>query len=297
MAGRVIGTGAGFVLAFIVLVAVGRAEPQALPLWSNGAPGEPATKPNDEPVLFLYRPPADAATHAAVIICPGGGYGHLAMDHEGRQIAEWLNSFGVTAFVLRYRHHGTGHKHPVPMMDGQRAIRLVRSRAAEWNVDPAKIGVLGFSAGGHLASTLGTHFDAGNADATDAIDQVSSRPDFLVLCYPVISLTADYTHKGSRENLLGPSPDKELVRSLSNEFQVTRETPPTFLFHTNADTGVPPENSVVFYEALRKAGVPAELHIFEMGKHGLGLAGEIPGTNSWPERCREWMQGRKLLER
>jgi acetyl esterase/lipase len=248
-------------------------------------------------VLFLWRPAADLATRAAVIICPGGGYGHLSMEKEGSRIAEWLNSFGVTAFVLRYRHGGTGHRHPVPMHDGQRAIRTVRSRANEWNIDPAKIGVLGFSAGGHLASTLGTHFDGGNPSAVDPIDRASSRPDFLVLCYPVISFTADYTHQGSREKLLGMSADSQLVRSLSNELQVTGDTPPTFLFHTDADTGVPPENSIAFYEALRRAGVPAELHIYEHGGHGVGLARDIPGTRDWSQRCREWMQARELLQR
>ena len=280
-----------FVIAVVgfAFQAVGRAERIEIPLWSGKAPGEP-TKPEDEPVLFLYRPAADHASKQAVIVCPGGGYGHLAMDHEGRQIAEWLNSFGVTAFVLRYRHANTGHKHPTPLLDGQRAIRTVRARAGEWGLDPQQIGVMGFSAGGHLTSTLGTHFDAGDSKAADAIDRVSSRPDFLILCYPVISLTAEYTHTGSRDNLLGKNADPALVRSLSNELQVTSDTPPAFLFHTDEDTAVPPMNSIAFYEALKRAGVPAELHIYQHGGHGLGLARDVPGTSDWPQRCQAWIE-------
>ncbi len=264
------------------------AEPEQVSLWNDGAPGAP-TKSRDEPVLFLTRPAADVATDAAVIVCPGGGYGHLSMDKEGSKVAEWLNSFGATAFVLRYRHAGTGHQYPTPMLVGQREIRSVRTRAAEWGLVREMIGVMGFSAGGHLASTLGTYFDAGDPAAADPVDRASSRPDFMILCYPVISLTADYTHTGSRDNLLGKNPDAELVRSLSNELQVTSETPPAFLFHTDEDSGVPPENSVVFYEALHRAGVPAELHIYRNGGHGVGMAQDIPGTRDWPDRCRAWI--------
>jgi acetyl esterase/lipase len=284
-----------FSCLFAAIPTIIGSEPKRIPLWQNGAPGEPATKPQDEPVLLLSRPAAEIATPTAVIVIPGGAYAGLAMDHEGGQIADWLNSMGVTAFILKYRLHGTGHQHPIPMLDGQRAIRTVRARAAEWKIDPKRVGIIGFSAGGHLASTLGTHFDAGDSKASDPIDRVSSRPDFMVLCYPVISMTADFIHRGSRNNLLGPAPDKKLVVSLSNETQVTRETPPTFLFHTNEDTGVLPENSIAFYAALRKAGVPAEMHIYEHGPHGVGLAKTIPGTNTWPDRCREWMQTHGLL--
>ncbi|HEX3600211.1 MAG TPA: alpha/beta hydrolase [Lacipirellulaceae bacterium] len=273
------------------------AEPVTIKLWEKGAPGTPATKPEDEPVLFVSTPSAEAPpTGTGIIVIPGGGYGGLAMDHEGKQIAEWLNSFGVTAFVLKYRMHGTGHMHPIPMMDGQRAVRLVRTRAKEWNVDPARIGVMGFSAGGHLASTLGTHLDDGAKDATDSIDHASSRPDFLILCYPVISMTGDYAHKGSVANLLGPSPDPKLLHDLSNDTQVTAQTPPTFIFQTSEDKGVPAENCVSFYLALHKAGVPVEMHIFQTGRHGLGLAKDTPGTNKWPELCREWLKTRGLLE-
>jgi acetyl esterase/lipase len=260
--------------------------------------------------LFLSRPDANRATSTAVIVLPGGGYGHLAMDHEGTQIAEWLNSLGITAFILKYRMSTTGHRHPVPMMDGQRAIRTVRSRAAEWKIDPQRIGIIGFSAGGHLASTLGTHFNSdspphprGGAGGgalknypPDEIDRVSSRPDFMILCYPVISLTDDdIVHKGSRKNLLGDNPDKSLVESLSNHTQVTRDTPPTFLFHTTEDKSVLPENSIVFYSALRRAGVPAEMHIYEKGPHGVGLARDIPGTNTWPNRARDWLESHGWL--
>ena len=284
-----------FLCIFVATATSRGAEPESIPLWKDGAPGDPPTKPADEPVLFMYRPDPSIATSTAVVILPGGGYGGLAMDHEGKQIADWFNSMGVTAFVLKYRLSATGHRHPIPMLDGQRAIRTVRARAAEWKIDSKRIGIIGFSAGGHLASTLGTHFDAGDSKAADPIDRVSSRPDFMILCYPVISMTADYMHGGSRKNLLGPTPDETLVKSLSNETQVTPETPPTFLFHTSEDTGVLPDNSLAFYLALRNAGVPAEMHVYEHGKHGVGLAKSIPGTNTWPDRCREWMRSHKLL--
>ena len=292
---RVVGS---VIVASLVLggIQTGKAaETVTIKLWENGAPGTPATTPEDEPILLVSKPAGDA-TGTGVIVLPGGGYGHLAMDHEGKQIAEWLNSFGVTAFVLKYRMSSTGHKHPVPMMDGQRAIRYVRANAKKWGVDRNRIGVMGFSAGGHLASTLGTHFDAGAAGDKDPIEQTSSRPDFLILCYPVISMTESYRHQGSRQNLLGPSPTPELLHSMSNETQVTAQTPPTFIFQTSEDKGVPAENCIAFYLALHKAGVPAEMHIFESGKHGLGLAKEVPGTRAWPELCHEWLKDRGLLE-
>ena len=210
----------------------------------------------------------------------------MAVDHEGRQIAEWLNSIGVAGFVLEYRHHGRGYRHPAPLDDAQRAIRTVRARAAEWKVDPQRIGIMGFSAGGHLASTAGTHFDRGNPAAEDPIARASCRPDFLILCYAVIAFGEPYTHRGSQENLIGKNAPADLVRSLSNEKQVTKETPPTFLFHTDADTAVPAENSIYFYLALRKAGVPAELHVFRPGQHGLGLAKAPPARPSGPSAAR-----------
>jgi acetyl esterase/lipase len=285
-----------FSILWALMASALAAEPVKIPLWKDGAPGTPATKPADEPVMFLYRPSAGAANGTAIVVCPGGGYGFLAMDHEGKQIAEWFNSMGVTAFVLQYRHNGSGHRHPVPMMDGQRAIRTVRARATEWGIDPGKIGVIGFSAGGHLASTLGTHFDSGRADAADPIERAGSRPDFMILCYPVISMTAPFTHAGSRENLLGKHPGPDLARLMSNELQVTSDTPPTFLWTTNEDTLVPCENSIAFFEALRKVGVPAELHIYERGSHGKGLAPDVPGTNAWPKACHDWLASRGLLK-
>ncbi len=283
-------------LAMIVTVRASAAEPTIELLWPAGAPGAKGTSDNDKPTIAVCLPPADKATGAAVVVCPGGGYGGLAMSYEGIDLGEWFNSFGVAAFVLKYRHKGTGYQHPAPLDDAQRAIRTVRARAAEWHVDPARIGILGFSAGGHLATSAATHFDKGRPDASDPIERVSSRPDFLIACYPVVSLTTPYTHQGSKKNLLGDKPDPKLVELMSNELQVTSETPPTFLFHTDEDTGVPPENSVLFYLALRKAKVPAELHIFEKGRHGLGLAKTTPGASAWPQLCIEWMRGRGLLE-
>jgi acetyl esterase/lipase len=270
------------------------AEFRTIRLWENGAPGTPPTKPKDEPELYVRLPTAPS-TGTAVIILPGGGYGALAMTYEGLDVADWFGSFGVTAFVLKYRMRGTGHMHPVPLMDGQRAIRTVRARAAEWKIDASRVGVLGFSAGGHLASTLGTHFDKGDAKNADAIERVSSRPDFLILCYPVISLSAPTAHRGSIKNLLGEKPDRELLHNLSNETQVTSQTPPTFIFQTSEDKGVPAENAVAFYLALHKAGIPAEMHIFEKGPHGVGLAKTLPGTKQWPELCRNWLQVRGLV--
>jgi acetyl esterase/lipase len=229
-----------------------------------------------------------------VVVCPGGGYAHLATDHEGDQIARWLNSFGVAAFVLQYRL-GPRYHHPTQLHDAQRAIRFVRQHASGYHVRVDRIGIWGFSAGGHLAATAGTHFDGGDSRASDPIDRLSSRPDFLILAYPVISFTTSYTHRGSLGNLLGENPDPQLMESLSAEKQVTPQTPPTFLFHTNADAGVPPENSVLFYLALRKAGVPAEMHIYQDGPHGVGLASLDEVLSSWPARLADWMKARGLL--
>ena len=268
-------------------------------LWAKGAPGAKGTEDGDKPLLTIYLPAKEKATGAAVVICPGGGYGHLAMDHEGHQIAQWLNSFGVAGFILQYRHSrsGAGYGHPAPLQDAQRAVRTVRARAKEWDVDPARIGILGFSAGGHLASSAGTHFQNRYSEAKDSIDRVSCRPDFMILIYPVISFTEPFTHKGSRRNLLGNDPERELVENLSNERQVTAQTPPTFLVHGNDDKGVPVENSIFFYLALRKAEVPAEMHIYENGRHGFGLGKKFGAVSSWPVRCEDWMRGRGLLDK
>ena len=272
-----------------------QSEPDTIALWSKGAPEAKSDQPQDQPVLILYPAPKETATGAAVVVCPGGGYAHLAMDHEGHQIAQWLNSFGVSAYIVKYRLGSNGYRHPIPMNDGKRAIRTVRSRAAEWGLDPGRVGVLGFSAGGHLASTLGTHFDAGNARAADPIDRASSRPDFMVLLYPVISFTEDYQHAGSRQMLLGEDADPALVSSLSNETQVKEDTPPTFLVHTSEDTAVPPQNSIYFYLALIKKEVSVEMHIYEKGHHGLGMGSRGSAFSSWPERCEEWMREQGVL--
>jgi acetyl esterase/lipase len=267
--------------------------PQEIPLWAGGAPGALGTDATDTPTLTIYRAPR-VANGTAVIVAPGGGYSVLAMDHEGRQVAYWFNAMGVSAFVLKYRL-GPKYHHPIELGDAQRAIRTVRARAQEFGVLPDRIGMMGFSAGGHLTATAGTHFDTGKADAPDPIERVSSRPDFLILGYPVISSDPAIAHAGSFKNLLGEHPEPRLLQDLSNDLQVTPETPPTFLFHTDADTGVPPENSVRFYLALRKARVPAEMHIFENGPHGVGLALNDPALSAWPTLLMNWLRGRGLL--
>ena len=269
--------------------------PQEIPLWEGQAPGAQGTDDADKPSLTVYRA-ARGGTGTAVVVAPGGGYGALAMDHEGRQVAAYFNAMGVAAFVLKYRL-GPKYRHPVELGDAQRAMRLARSRAAEFGVNPARIGLMGFSAGGHLAATAATRFDAGNAAATDPVDRASSRPDFLILGYPVITFETGVTHAGSVRNLLGENPDPKLIELMSNELHVTPQTPPTFLFHTNADTGVIPENSIRFYMALRKAKVPAEMHIFENGPHGVGLALGDPALNAWPVLLTNWLRGRGLLTR
>jgi acetyl esterase/lipase len=267
----------------------------AILLWPGGAPGAVGDQDEDRPSITPYLPEAGRAAGTSVVVCPGGGYGALMMDYEGEQIAQWLNTLGVAAFVLKYRL-GPRYHHPAMLEDGQRAVRWVRYRVNDFGLRPNRIGIWGFSAGGHLASTVGTHFDAGNPNAPDPIDRVSCRPDFMILAYPVISFTTPYTHQGSMKNLLGEHPDAKLVASLSNELQVTLGTPPTFLFHTNEDKGVPPENSVLFYLALRKAGVPAELHIYERGPHGVGLAVKDPILSSWPRRLADWLHTRGLIK-
>jgi acetyl esterase/lipase len=269
------------------------AAPQEIPLWDGQTPGALGTEDADRPTLTIYRA-SRGSTGTGVVVAPGGGYGALAMDHEGRQVAAYFNAMGVAAFVLKYRL-GPKYRHPVELGDAQRALRLLRTRAQEYGVNAARIGLMGFSAGGHLAATAGTRFDAGNASATDPIDRAGSRPDFLILGYPVITFEAGVTHAGSVRNLLGENPDPKLIELMSNELHVTPQTPPTFLFHTNADTGVVPENSIRFYMALRKAKVPAEMHIFENGPHGVGLALGDPALGQWPVLLTNWLRGRGLL--
>jgi acetyl esterase/lipase len=270
------------------------AEPIEMRLWDAAAPGAIGSLPADTPTLTYYAAYGRNTPGTAVIVAPGGGYGNLAMNHEGRQVANWLNAQGVSAFVLRYRL-GPRYRHPVPLNDALRAVRLVRSRAAEWNLRTDRIGFMGFSAGGHLASTVATQFDAGDAAASDAINRISSRPDFVILGYPVITSSGPYVHAGSFRNLLGDAPASDLLASLSNDTRVTANTPPTFLFHTDADRSVPPENSVLFYMALRKAGVPAELHIFEPGAHGVGLAMNDPVLDKWPALLSQWLRAHGWL--
>jgi acetyl esterase/lipase len=290
----------------IMSTRVSGAEPKVELLWPQGAPGAKGDQPADKPTLTVFLPDERKAVGTAVVICPGGSYRQLCTDHEGCQIARWLNNLGVAGFMLEYRHRGRGYGHPAPLQDAQRAIRMIRARAAEWKIEPNRIGIMGFSAGGHLASTAGTHFDRGDAKAGDPIERVACRPDFLILCYPVIAFGETYTHRSSQDNLLGANADAALIHSMSNEKQVTPQTPPTFLFHTDQDD-VSSENSVQFYLALHRAGVPAELHVYGTGPHGIGLgayrtgprgielATNLQGTSTWPDRLRDWMQGRGLL--
>ena len=261
-------------------------------LWPDGAPVANGDKDADKPGVWIY-PAKDNPNGAAIVICPGGGYVIHATDHEGVQPAKYFNSIGVTAFVLRYRL--SPYRHPVPLQDAQRALRYVRASAKEFGIDPHRVGIMGFSAGGHLTSTAVTHFDAGEATAADPVDRQSCRPDFGILGYPVVSFVADFAHKGSAKNLLGDNPTDEQLNNLSNETQVTKETPPVFLFHTSEDTGVPPENSLAFYAACHKAGVPAELHIYQQGPHGVGLANEHPALSNWIGAAGTWLRQNALL--
>ncbi|HXE54797.1 MAG TPA: alpha/beta hydrolase [Tepidisphaeraceae bacterium] len=260
---------------------------EVIRLWSGDAPGAKGADPADIPTLTIFRPTSPAANGAAVIVCPGGGYSGLAA-HEGKPVAQWLNTLGVTSFVLKYRL-GPKYHHPAMLQDVSRAVRMVRSSATQWQLDPSRIGVIGFSAGGHLVSTAVTHFDAGDAYAQDAVDRVSSRPDFGILVYPVITLSGPYAHAGSRRNLLGDHPSDELVDSLSSEKQVRDDTPPCFLVHTSTDKVVPFQNSLMFAEALRLHHVPVELHVFDHGAHGFGLGGKDPVLSQWPGLCAKWM--------
>ena len=271
------------------------AGPEMIPLWPDGAPGAVGTESEDIPGIRLYPADPEKATGAFVVVLPGGGYHVLAMDHEGHQVAKWLNSIGVSAGVVNYRL-GPRYKHPAMMQDAQRGIRYVRANAEELGIDPNRVGIMGFSAGGHLASTVSTHYDKGDADSDDPVAKQSSRPDFSILCYPVISLEAEYTHRGSGRNLLGENPDPELLHSLSNETQVTEDTPPTFIFQTAADTVVPAFNALDYFQALLKHKVPAELHVYQNGPHGVGLAPGDPVIGTWPARLKDWLQVNGFLD-
>ena len=265
-------------LAAILLPAALTAAPlDPLPLWPGGAPDAYAETERDIPTLTAFLPDPEKASGTAIVICPGGGYGGLAV-HEGAGYAEWLAANGIVGIVLKYRLGSAGYRHPVMLHDAARAIRLTRTKAAAWKIDPKRVGIMGSSAGGHLASTAVTHFDAGRKDAADPIDRESSRPDFGILCYGVLSMGPN-THAGSKKNLLGADPAPELVELLSNELQVTKDTPPCFLWHTAEDNAVRVENSLEFAAALRRAGVAFDLHVFQKGPHGIGLS---PGKNGVP---------------
>ncbi|HEX4053745.1 MAG TPA: alpha/beta hydrolase [Tepidisphaeraceae bacterium] len=264
-------------------------------LWNQDAPGALGSADVDVPTLAPFFPPEGKSTGAAFIVCPGGGYQHLA-PHEGKPVAEWLNSLGITSFVLKYRL-GPKYHYPVEMEDAQRAIRLVRARAGEWRLDPNRIGILGFSAGGHLASTAATHFDGGQPDAVDPIDRASSRPDLAILIYPVITMQGPYAHHGSRQNLLGDKPDPRLEQFLSTDTQVTSSTPPCFLVQGADDQTVPVQNSLLFAMACHAHGVPVELHIFEHGPHGFGLGGNDPILSTWPNLAAHWLRVHGFAEK
>ena len=287
-----------YTLAVVLLLSMrSPAETQTpVPLWPDGVPGALGSTTNDVPTLTPYLPDSTNATGAAMVICPGGGYGHLA-PHEGNDYALWLNQHGVTCFVLKYRLGLNGYRHPAMLQDAARALRLVRARATDWKIDPHRIGIMGSSAGGHLASTLLTHFDAGDTNAADPVERQSSRPDLGILCYPVITL-GEYTHRGSKDNLLGKNPPPELVRLLSNELQVTTNTPPCFLWTTFEDKAVPMENTMLFAEALRKNHVPFDLHIYQKGGHGMGLKDKLPFTNPhpWAGDCLFWLKQQGFVQ-
>ncbi len=280
----------GFSMLGVLCIAMNGFCADSFPLWPHKAPGALGEGEKDIPTLTVFKPEQGKASGAAMVICPGGGYGGLA-QHEGKDYAEWLAKHGVTGFVLKYRLGSAGYRHPVMLQDAARAVRLVRSRATEWGVDPKRVGIMGSSAGGHLASTLLTHFDNGDVHSSDSVEGQSSRPDLGILCYPVITL-GEYTHAGSKKNLLGENPSEELVKLLSNELQVTANTPPTFLWHTYEDTGVVPQNSMMFAMALQKNKVPYELHIYEKGRHGIGLANGHP----WTEQCLRWLKLRGFVK-
>lgn len=287
-------------VALLQVVAITKASTAIISLWPEGVPGAKPIGAEvvadgkisnvSEPTITVYPPAPGKANGAAVIICPGGGYGRLSTVHEGQQYATWLSALGVTSFVLKYRLSEFGH--PAPLQDVLRAVRLVRSRATQLGVNPARIGVIGSSAGGHLAASAGTLFDHPRGRTGAALDAVSARPDFMMLIYPVITMEGAAAHAGSRTNLLGAAPSPQAVRLMSLEQQVTAATPPTLLVHTQADKSVPAENSILFYQALTRAGVAAEMYLFEHGGHGIGMR-PVSGTASgWPHRAEEWLRER-----
>lgn len=261
---------------------------ESVRLWDSDAPGAKGEAENDIPTATVYLPESDKPT-GAIVIFPGGGYGHLAIGHEGHEIAKWANEMGMAGIIVSYRHRGRGYGHPAPMLDAQRGIRFTRAKAHQWNIDPKKVGVIGFSAGGHLATTVLTKFDEGDKTSSDLVDQQSSRPNFGIVSYAVVAFDQPYTHKGSQRNLLGEDASPELIELFSNEKQVTKETPPCFVWHTAEDKVVPAENALRFYSALVEKNVPSELHIFPVGRHGIGLGAAVDGANQWPNLCKRWL--------
>lgn len=248
-----------------------------------------------EPTLTVFKPVKEKANGTSVIICPGGAYAVLSFDHEGYKVASWLNKLGITAFILKYRlpcDDIMKNKNIGPLQDAQKAMRLVRRNAKKWDIDPNKIGIMGFSAGGHLASTLSTHF---SEKVYYSIDSISARPDFSILVYPVISMNYKITHQGSKNNLLGESPNEELVNYFSNELMVTKKTPPAFLVHAVDDKAVPIENSINYLLSLKKYKIPVELHLYQKGGHGFGLNPSKDTESSWIKACKLWLQMNNLL--
>lgn len=291
-------------LLFIVNSSRGQ---EVLPLWPDEIPnsqksGETETIEKDDftwienvqvPALEVFLPPKGIATGQGVVICPGGGYWGVAYDIEGTEVAKFLNTKGIAGFVLKYRMPGAGSvavRNEAPLQDAKRAIRTVRANVEKWNLSEDKIGVMGFSAGGHLASTLGTHFNSGDNFQKDSTDSLSARPDFMILIYPVMTMKQPYTHQGSRNNLLGENPDEEMIEYYSNEMQVTEETPPTFLVHATDDEVVPVENSLMFYKALKDNGVSAEMHIYPEGGHGFNLGLGRGHLEGWTDRLYDWLR-------
>ena len=271
-----------------------RTPAQPFPLWTTPAPGALGAAPTDIPTLTAYLPAAETANGASMLVLPGGGYAKLA-EHEGASYAAWLARQGIAAYVLKYRLGSSGYRNPSMHDDATRALRWVRHLAITEGRDPRKVGVIGSSAGGHLAATLLTGFAAGTPDAADPVETVSSRPDFGILCYPVITLTDPFAHAGSRRQLLGDAPSPELVRSMSAELRVSAETPPCFIWHTVEDATVPVENAFLFASALRQHGVPFELHVFERGAHGLGLTTPARPAPPWDELSLTWMRRHQLI--
>ena len=290
-------------ICLIVLLGCGVSAASAadpIRLWEGDAPGAMGKEPKDIPTITPYLPAADKMSGMAIVVCPGGGYGGLA-GHEGEGYAKWLADNGISAFVLKYRLGSAGYRHPVMLNDVSRAIRLVRSRAAEWKLDTKRVGVMGSSAGGHLASTAVTHFDAGKADSDDAVEKQSSRPDFGVLCYAVISMEDGVTHSGSKANLLGKDPDPKLVELLSNEKQVTKQTPPCFVWSTGDDKVVPVTNSLRFVTALQQNGIAYDFHVYQKGPHGIGLSegrNGVPANDVhlWGKDLLYWLRQNEWLK-